>query len=223
MTPAFGYVRCSGIGQMAGDGPERQRLAIEEFARRNFMQIEDWYVESHTGTDLDGRPEFREMRAKLVSNGVRTVIVERLDRLARDILIQETILADFKNNGIELKSATAGEDDLCGTDPTRTLIRQILGIFAQYERSMIVSKLLAARARKRATGERAEGVLPFGSKLGEDEALRYMLTHAKAGASPSHIAVNLNHVGFKTRHGKRWHSATVSKILKRQREFNGKK
>ena len=36
------------------------------------------------------------MLLALVSSGVRMVIVEKLDRAARDIMIQETIFADFR-------------------------------------------------------------------------------------------------------------------------------
>jgi len=215
---AYGYCRCSGIGQMDGDGPTRQRDAIQKFATTRGLEIVAWFMESHTGTDLEGRPEFQKMRQELVSDGVRTVIVERIDRLARDIMIQETILADFRKNGIELKSATPGEEDLCGNDPTRTLIRQILGCFAQYERTMIISKLNAGRARKRAKGEHAEGVYPFGSKPGESTILDHILDCSRDGFQPSQTARLLNDLGYKTRYGKRWHSGTISKILRRHKE-----
>jgi DNA invertase Pin-like site-specific DNA recombinase len=46
----------------------------------------------------------------LHANGVKTVIVERLDRLARDLRLQETIIADLRKNGFELVSAA--EPDL---------------------------------------------------------------------------------------------------------------
>jgi len=39
--------------------------------------------------------------------------------------VQETILADFKKHGIELQSATQGEDDLCGDDPTRAHVMAV--------------------------------------------------------------------------------------------------
>jgi len=55
------------------------------------------------------------------------------------------------------------EDD----DPTRVLIRQILGAVAQFEKAIIVSKLKAARLRKRRAVGRCEGRKPFGTRPGE--------------------------------------------------------
>jgi len=84
----------------------------------------------------------------LHSNGVRTIVIERLDRLARDLMVQETIIADLQKNGFDLISVA--EPDLMATDPTRILVRQMMGAVAQYEKSQIVLKLRGARLRKRA-------------------------------------------------------------------------
>lgn len=216
MMKAYGYIRCSSLGGMDGDGPIRQRTAIQKFADEHGIEIISFYEESHTGSDLEGRTEFKEMRSLLVSNGVRLVIVEKLDRLARSIMVQETILADFKKHEIELKSATPGEDDLCGEDPTRTLIRQILGCFFEYERKMIESKLRAARQRMKVQKGRCEGVKPYGTLPGEDKVLAAMKFLRNMHYNSDKIAADLNSRGITTRYGKRWHSGTVSKILYRQ-------
>jgi DNA invertase Pin-like site-specific DNA recombinase len=215
----YGYVRCSSLGGMDGDGPIRQRTAIQKFADEHGIEIVSFYEESHTGSDLEGRTEFKQMRSLLVSNGVRLVIVEKLDRLARSIMVQETILADFKKHDIELKSATPGEDDLCGEDPTRTLIRQILGCFFEYERKMIESKLRAARQRMKVQKGKCEGQKAFGILPGEEETLRLILEKREL-FTPSGIAQMLNTFNHKTRYGKKWHSGTVSKILKRESQTN---
>jgi DNA invertase Pin-like site-specific DNA recombinase len=216
---AFGYVRCSSMGGMDGDGPIRQRAAIEKFCQENSIELAGVYEESHTGSDLEGRTEFHKMRSAMLANGVRMVICEKLDRLARSIMVQETILADFKKHGIELRSATVGEDDLCGTDPTRTLIRQILGCFFEYERKMIELKLRAARQRARAAGKRCEGRMPYGAKAGEAGTLCLILDLFKRGQRPEAIAALLNAKAIPTRYGRSWHPATVSKILNRHERF----
>ena len=75
-------------------------------------------------------------------------------------MVQETILADLKKYGFELVSVM--EPDLCQGDPTRTLMRQLMGAVAQYEKAMIVLKLRGARERKKARTGRCEGRKPFG-------------------------------------------------------------
>ena len=235
MIETYGYVRCSGLGQMDGEGPDRQQSTIISFASGHEYSIVQWYIESHTGTDLEGRPEFSAMRSAMVSNGVHCVIVEKLDRLARSVLIQETIIADFKENGIQLLSATPGEEDLCGDDPTRILIRQILGAFFQYERAMIVGKLKSARDRIKGNGRRpgqknyspdpvlncrVEGRRPFGQdkdRPEEHKVLAQMIALRKMGNNPEQIAKFLNAQGTPTRYGKSWLSQGVSRILARNK------
>ena len=65
------------------------------------------------------------MIASLDVNSTRLVLVERLDRLARFLTVQESILPDLKRKQFDLLSVT--EPDLCSDDPTRTLMRQVLG------------------------------------------------------------------------------------------------
>jgi DNA invertase Pin-like site-specific DNA recombinase len=91
----------------------------------------------------------------LHADGVKLVLVEKLDRLARDLMVQESILRDLRNDGFSLVSVM--EPDLCSDDPTRKLMRQILGAFAEYEKSLIVAKLRGARQRTRAKEGRCEG------------------------------------------------------------------
>ncbi len=67
------------------------------------------------------RPAWAEMIAALHSNGVRTIIVEKLDRLARDLMIQEAAIADLRKHVLNLVSAQ--EPDLMASDPTRVLMR----------------------------------------------------------------------------------------------------
>jgi DNA invertase Pin-like site-specific DNA recombinase len=49
-----------------------------------------------------------------------------------------------KTNGIPLVSVA--EHDLCSSEPTRILMRQMMSAFAQCEKSMIVAKLRGAPA-----------------------------------------------------------------------------
>src|ERR1700693_3355094 len=55
-------------------------------------------------------PAFIEMMTALHSNGTKLVLVEKLDRLARDLMIQETIIGDLRKNGFDLVSVS--EPDL---------------------------------------------------------------------------------------------------------------
>lgn len=209
---AFGYTRVSGKGQLGGDGPERQRLAIQAYADANGIEIVGWFEESICGAkSFEERPAWMRMISSL--NGTRTIIIERLDRMARDLMVSEHIIADLRRRDVTLISTC--EDDVDSENPTRVLVRQILSAIAGYDRSMTVLKLRGARERMRATGERCEGSKPFGSKPGEDSILEGIKDWDNAAMTCREIASRLNESKVPTRFGKSWHGNTVARILRR--------
>src|SRR5580765_8254053 len=157
MTKAFAYVRVSGKGQVDGDGFARQSKAIKEYAAAHDIRIVKTFREEGVSgtTELENRPAFSDMMAELLSNGTKLVLIEKLDRLARDLMIQETIIGEMRKQGFDLISVM--EPDLLQNDPTRILMRQMFGAIAQYEKSMIVLKLRGARQRTRVKEGRCEG------------------------------------------------------------------
>jgi DNA invertase Pin-like site-specific DNA recombinase len=149
----------------------------------------------------------------LEANGTKIVIIERLDRLARALMVQKTLLADLKKHGFEIISTA--ESDLDSTDPTRVLIRQVLGAVAQYDRAMITAKLKAARNRNSAAlGRRVEGRKRFGARPGEDATLARMKELKASGQSFAAIAHELNTSGLQPRGGKKWFRSSVQQTLK---------
>lgn len=82
-------------------GFPRQLAAIRKHASAQGVRIARIFREEGvSGTkDLDHRPALQELLVALHSNGTRLVLVEKLDRLARDLMIQESIIADLKRSG----------------------------------------------------------------------------------------------------------------------------
>ena len=215
MVKAFAYLRVSGKGQVEGDGFTRQLEAIRRYAAAREIKIARVFRdEGVSGTkDLENRPAFVEMMTALHSNGTRLVLVEKLDRLARDLMVQETIIGDLRKNGFELVSVM--EPDLLHDDPSRKLMRQIFGAIAEYEKTMIVLKLRGARARSRAKNGRCEGRKPFGYFEGEAAALARINALRAEGMGFDRIAARLNEEKVSTRTGKPWHGLVVNRILTR--------
>ena len=116
----------------------------------------------------------RSVARSTESNGVRTVIVERADRLARDLMVQEVIVGQFSKIGARILTADGVDLTNDGDDPTRRLIRQVLGAVSEFDKRVTVLKLRAARERKRARGERVEGVKPFGHFPAEQHLIEHM-------------------------------------------------
>jgi len=213
MQKAHAYLRVSGKGQVEGDGFTRQLKAIREHATAHDIKIVTVYREegvSGTKESAD-RPAWSALMTALHANGVRVVMIERLDRLARDLMVQETIIADLRKHGFELVSVA--EPDLMANDPTRILVRQMMGAVAQYEKSQIVLKLRGARMRKRAKTGRCEGRKPFGYYEGEALVLDRIKALRAEGLGFDRIAARLNEERVPTRTGRPWHGVVLNRIL----------
>jgi DNA invertase Pin-like site-specific DNA recombinase len=219
---AFSYLRVSSRGQIDGDGFDRQRDKILKWAKANGAVIEkEFREEGISGTnELDGRPAMIELLGAIASNGVRTVIVERADRFARDLVASELLLREFTRLGVQVIEAEGGNDLSAGDDsnPTGKLVRQILAAVSEFDKTSVVLKLKAARTRVRREKGHCEGRKPFGEREGETEILEQIRrlrrkVKGRTRTSFADIAEKLNTDGIKTRTGKPWHPEVVRRLL----------
>ena len=220
---AYSYLRVSSRCQIEGDGFPRQKRAIQDYAAARGIEIVAEYRDEGVAgaTDLENRPGLASLLAAVEADGVRMVLVERADRLARDLLVGEIILRDFRAAGVAVWSAEGGVDlTVTDNDPTKRLVRQLLGAVAEYDKTVLVLKLRAARERMRRQTGRCEGVKPFGYRPGEPEVIaRMRQLRRKPQGEPRlgyhRIAKILNAEGRPTRTGSPWTSSTVRKVLLR--------
>jgi DNA invertase Pin-like site-specific DNA recombinase len=219
--PVFGYLRVSSKGQVNGHGFGRQEDTIRQFAVENGYVVQETFRDAFTGTEAD-RPEFNRMVATILGNGVSTILVESLDRLARDVMVQSLLLAKLAQHGITLINCVTGEDVTASMseDPMRKALIQIQSVFSELEKSRLVSKLRRAREAKKERTGKCEGRKAFGEKVGEGEVIDLMrsLRRKREGkrVSFARIAETLNERNISTRTGARWHTTTVKNILTRK-------
>jgi DNA invertase Pin-like site-specific DNA recombinase len=220
---AVAYLRCSGLGQVDGDTWERQTAAINKYATAHRMKVVDEFRDAGVSgaKELDSRPGLAALLDRIESNGVRVVLVENATRLARDLMVSEVILQQLTAVGCTVIAADSGTDLSADTeDPTRRLIRQVLGAVAEFDRRVTVLKLRAARERIRGRGNRCEGRKPFGSRPGEQLALnRIRELHRKPYGlrrrTLQQICDVLNIEGIPTRTGTKWSRQVLSRIVRR--------
>lgn len=220
MTKAFGYLRVSGKDQIDGDGFPRQRAAIRAYAQANGLRVTEWFEEKAQkgSTEWTVRPAWLEMISRM--NGTKTILIEKLDRLARDLMVQEHIIADLRRRDMELISVAAAEADMCVDDPGRKLLRQIMGAISEYDRAMITAKLAGARKRTKDAVGRCEGQKPFGAKPGESEIMEMMRQLRAEGKSFEMIASELQQSTHKNRKDKPWRATSICRILARENHAN---
>lgn len=219
MEKSYAYLRVSGKGQVAGDGFTRQEKAIRDYAAAHEIEIVRIFLEEGVSGTLRDRPTLARVMLHLEENGdgVNTILIEKVDRLARDLMIQESIINDLQKNGYDLISTCEGPD-LLSNDPTRKLVRQVMGSIAEYDKTMTVLKLKASRDRIRATGSKCEGRKSYTEAAPDTIAeIKRLRRKPKGGRRRTfeQVAAILNAQGISTATGREWTSNNVSTTLHR--------
>jgi DNA invertase Pin-like site-specific DNA recombinase len=223
------YLRVSTDAQTEGLGLDVQKAAITEWADANNHEIAVEFTDAGVSgsNGLDTRTGLADAFNILRNGDASGIVVYRLDRLARDLIIQEQLLAEARQHGWAVFSTSAGEaaylEDDPG-DPSRKMIRQVLGAVAEYERSMIVLRLRSGRARKAQAGGFAYGAPPYGYQAVEGELVeaaeeqatlsRIRQLHSD-GKSYRAIAETLSAQGLRPRRGRAWHPGVLARLVDR--------
>lgn len=125
----YGYARVSTKGQdKYGNGLEVQ----EKQLRDNGAEI--IYYESFTGTKKS-RPELNKLMSVLKEGD--TVVVAKLDRIARSTRDGLDIIEELLGKGVSINILNMGKFD---NSPTGKLMRTVFFAFAEFERDMIVQR-----------------------------------------------------------------------------------
>ena len=225
-----GYLRVSTDRQAEeGLGLEVQEDTLRSWARSNGHQLvkvlRDEGISGSNG--IETRLGLAEALNLLKVGDAEGLVVYRLDRLARDLVLQEQLLAEIWRMGAEVFSTSDAEQGYLQddpSDPSRKLIRQVLGAVAEYERAMIRLRLEAGRKRKSANGGYAYGGPPFGFMAANGELVpepSEQLTLARIrtlhddGKSLREIARALDNEELKPRRSERWQPRQVGRIVSR--------
>ena len=163
---AIGYIRVSTTEQVSGFGLDVQEKAIRDYCKANRLRLVAVYRdEGQSGSNgLEDRVGLAEALAALKAGDAQSLVVYRLDRLARDLILQETTVERLKDQGTPVVSASEPDLDTATDDPTKVLIRQIVGAVGQYERAVIRGRMMAGKAAKVAKGGYGGGRPAYGYK-----------------------------------------------------------
>lgn len=219
------YIRVSTAGQLDGYGLEAQEKNCRKWAKAHGHRIV--HVSSDGGitgkaTD-DERPGLTEALGYLANGDADGLLSPNLDRLARELTVQEAALSVVWAYGGRAFTADHGEhlaDD--DDDPMRTFVRHVMGAAAQLERGLIIKRLRGGRRAKAGSGGYAYGAPSYGyiavnKELVEDPTemavLEEMRQWRQAGLGVRGIAARLNERGIPSKRGGRWHPATVARAL----------
>jgi DNA invertase Pin-like site-specific DNA recombinase len=188
------------------------------------------------GLAVDGRPGLTGVLLALEDRLIDAMVVHRLDRLARELHVQEAALSRAWGIGqhVQVFEAVEGEvkrDD--PTDPHRRFLRQVVGAAAELERGLIKARLHGGRRRKAERagyigGTRLHPRYGFSLVHGEYEAvpdqqliIDRMVNARRRGDTYGAIARALEHDGVPGPSSTHWYPMTIRRILvAREREMN---
>lgn len=230
---ALGYVRVSTENQNGADsfGLETQRDAITKYCAEKGLELAQIFEDPALSGSLPAleRPGLLAV-LEAVQEGDK-VIVARLDRIARDLYLSLWVEKEIRKAGAELISIS---EPYRWNDPTQKLLLNIIMSFAEFERSLITSRLSSGRKTKARQGGYAGGKAPCGYKerrgskaltVDEEKAgtVRrvFELRETMQGASLQKIADILNSEGYTTKEGKPFHPMQVKRILDRKAFYEG--
>jgi len=135
----IGYARVSTLDQ----NPELQLQKLREAGCERVI------VEKASGAKID-RPELQRVLTDILRGG-DTLVIWKLDRLARSLKQLIQTAEDLKGRGIGLVSLT---DAIDTSSPGGMLVFHMLGAIAEFERALIRERTVAGLAEARRKGRR---------------------------------------------------------------------
>lgn len=164
----FGYARVSTSGQ---------DLAIQESALRA-AGCQTIRSEKKSGSHWGSRTELQILLDVLRDGD--TLVVTRIDRLARSMKDLQDIVYELKGRGVALKAIEQPIDTSTGAGKA---FLDMLGVFAEFE-----TNLRKERQKEGIEAAKARGVYKGGKPRIDPEAIRKL---AAEGVKPAHIARQL--------------------------------
>ncbi|MGE3701801.1 MAG: recombinase family protein [Hyphomicrobiaceae bacterium] len=219
MAAFIAYLRVSTARQgQSGLGLDAQRSIIDGFARSCGARIDATFVEVESGKNSD-RPELAKALGRCKAIG-GTLVVARLDRLARDL----AFIAKMLRDGVEFTA--------CDAPYANRLTLGILAAVAEDEGRRISERTRKALEIARQRGTRLGGYKGYNPTDGDRkraatalkaqadqraDALRPVLDELREeGISTTiDLAAALNQRAIPTARGGKWHAASVARLVAR--------
>ena len=218
----YGYCRVSTDEQaIHGVSLEMQEESIRAFAATKGWVIDEMIIDAGKSAKDLKRPGMLKLLDALEAGTVDNLLVLKFDRLTRRLGDLCNIMDRCVTDDVVLVSVADGLD---ATTAQGRMMMQLMGTFAEFERSLIAGRTRDALAHKRAAG-RVYGPTPFGyRRVGsnlievpeEQAAIALALQHRdRKGWSYDRIGAWLTSQNMMPRRAKAWSRASVRKMMNR--------
>ena len=162
------YVRVS-TGEQTTENQKLELLNVIQ--QRGWKIVKTFEDEGISGAKgRSGRPALDDMLKRCVKGEFDVVMAWSVDRLGRSLSDLIALLSELNAANVQLYLHQQALDT---TTPSGRAMFQMIGVFAEFERSMIRERVLAGLSRAKANGVRLGGVLKLNKKERAD--VRYSL------------------------------------------------
>lgn len=146
------YARVSTEDQHAN----KQVMAMKEYCEKFSHEVFDVYVDVISGKTTS-RPEFNRLLDDMRKYKFNCIMVTKLDRIGRSLSHLLSLFDEFKRKGVNFIATTQNIDT---TTATGTLLFQIMGAFAEFERNIISERTKEGLAKAKNVGKRGKDKKP---------------------------------------------------------------
>ena len=224
LKKVVGYCRVSTNNQKEEGTIKLQEKIIKKYTEKNNCELVKTFKDNGVsgGSELENRPGLAELFSYVEENKeVEGVLIFKLDRLARDLYIQEHLIK--KLEGLNKKLISIKEPNLDSKDPMRKAFRQFMGIVSELEKAFITMRLSGGRINKAQKGGYAGGATALGYETKDKKLIIHekqaetirmifkMKRYKRMGLRE--IARELNEKGVPTTRGGKWYAGTIKYIL----------
>jgi DNA invertase Pin-like site-specific DNA recombinase len=194
------YSRVSTDGQSV-ENQRRELLAVAE--RRGWEVVHEYSDHGISGAkDRDKRPAFDRMLKGATRREFDMIAAWSVDRLGRSLQHLVAFLGEVHASGVDLYLHQQSVDT---STPAGKAMFQMLGVFAEFERAMIVSRVNAGLKRAKAAGkvfgrpkidEKVEAAIRKAIQRGGKGLLKIAKEHCVGSGTVQRIKAELGvHVG----------------------------
>jgi DNA invertase Pin-like site-specific DNA recombinase len=149
MTLVFGYVRASTLEEVKQGSNERQKEILQRFFNDRGWEYRIYEDRAKSGANME-REDLKRMTRDIEAMKPYAIVVTKIDRYARSLIDLLNSIQELEQKGVGFISVQDSGIDT--TSPNGRLLLQILGAFAEFERTMINSRTSAGREKAKAKG-----------------------------------------------------------------------
>jgi site-specific DNA recombinase len=222
------YARVSTTNQQQDETIASQLDALMAYAHAHDDEISPHHIyqdDGFSGASVD-RPALDALRDAVATGELEAVLILSPDRLARQFAYQYVITEEFEQAGCEVVFVNHG----LGQTPSERMLREMAGVFAEYERAQIAERCRRGRLYQARPGHVWMSQAPYGyTYVPKTEACPGRLiineTEAEVGRHLFHWVVDdplstyqmtkrINETGWRTRKGTpHWSAGYIRNLL----------